>query len=64
MNSVRNSATGIDSHIPLVPSASGRSSAERTIKTKVRKKEIKAEVFPSDSAVKMPEATIFVPQNR
>ena len=23
-----------------------------------------AEVFPSDSAVKMPEATIFVPQNR
>ena len=64
MRSVRNSATGMAIQAPLIPKIRGRINNEITIKTNVLQKEISADTFPLDSAVKNPEDVIFMPLNR
>ena len=49
---------------PLIPKIRGRINNEITIKTNVLQKEISADTFPLDSAVKNPEDVIFMPLNR
>ncbi len=49
---------------PLIPKICGRINNEITIKTNVLQKEISADTFPLDSAVKNPEDVIFMPLNR
>ena len=55
-----NSATGIASHTPCIPTICGKIAREIRIKPKVLAKERIAEVFPSDRAVNNPEKYIFV----
>ena len=64
MRSVRNSATGMAIQAPLIPKIRGRINNEITIKTNVLQKEISADTFPLDNAVKNPEDVIFMPLNR
>ena len=49
---------------PLIPKIRGRINNEITIKTNVLQKEISADTFPLDNAVKKPEDVIFMPLNR
>ena len=64
MRSVRNSATGMAIQAPLIPKIRGRINNEITIKTNDLQKEISADTFQLDSAVKNPEDVIFMPLNR
>ena len=61
---VRNSATGIASHAPVIPKNRGRVSRDSTINTRVRKNEMIADTRPLDRAVKKPEEAILKPLNR
>lgn len=61
---VKNSATGMASHTPVIPSRFGRVSRESRINTKVLQKEIIAEFLPSDKAVNSDEEYTLNPINR
>ena len=63
-SSVTNSATGIASHAPLIPKNRGSTSSEITVKSRVRQKEMMADDFPSDRAVKKPEEAMLKPLNK
>lgn len=52
------------SHTPVRPKILGSTSSEITINTHVRIKEIMAEVFPSESAVKKDDEKILNPLNK
>lgn len=61
---IANACTGVAIQAPLIPKIRGRINNEITIKTNVLQKEISADTFPLDSAVKNPEDVIFMPLNR
>lgn len=58
------SATGIDAHTPFSPNKNGRRIIAIHSITNVLVIEIIADIFPLLSAVKRPEAKIFIPQSR
>ena len=58
------SAAGTAIHAPVTPIIFGSVMRKITVNTSVRPKEIKAEIFPLESAVKNPEDTIFIPLNK
>ena len=64
MRSVRNSATGMAIHAPLMPRIRGRIISEMMVNTRVLQKEIMAETFPLDRAVKNPDEVILIPLNK
>ena len=64
MRSVRNSATGMAIQAPLMPKIRGRIISEMTMNTSVLQKEIMAETFPLDNAVKNPDEVILIPLNK
>lgn len=61
---VRASAMGSASHNPLTPITLGSRRIPRMMKTKVRRKAMKAEVFPLDRAVNMALEYILKPINK
>lgn len=63
-SSVRNSATGMASQAPVIPRNLGRIRRASVVNSRVRQKEMTAEVFPLDSAVKNPDDVMFRPLNR
>ena len=58
------SDSGADNHTPLVPRNKGRTSKNPSVSAKVLKKEIIAEIFPFDRAVKKTETKMFIPAKR
>ena len=58
------SATGTASHTPVIPQIRGSSRMPAASRPNVRRKERTADSFPFDSAVNIPEAKMFRPQNR
>ena len=63
-SSVTNSATGIASHTPVTPQMAGSVRSDSRIKTKVLVKDMTAEVFPSESAVKRADEKMLYPLNK
>ena len=61
---VISSAKGIASQSPSSSKRAVIRKIPSKIKTKVREKEMKADVFPSERAVNIPEAKILIPENR
>ena len=61
---VINSDNGTASQTPFTPNSMGRVSNPIVIKQNVLKKEIIAETFPLDKAVKIAEEKILNPQNK
>lgn len=59
-----NSATGNADHTPFMPINIGKISIAAHSKTSVLATEITAEILPLLSAVKSPDAKMFVPHNR
>ena len=59
-----NSATGNADHTPFMPINIGKISIAAHSKTSVLATEITAEILPLLSAVKSPDAKIFIPHNR
>ena len=58
------SARGAASHRPASPQNRGRSKIPPPSRTKVRKKERRADTFPLERAVNIAEVKIFRPQNK
>ena len=58
-SSVTNSATGIASHTPVTSQMTGSVRSDSRIKTKVLVKDMTAEVFPSESAVKRADEKMY-----
>ena len=48
----------------MIPRKCGRITKEAAINTSVRQKEIAADTFPLERAVKKPEEAMFIPLNR
>lgn len=61
---VIHSAIGTASQMPFTPIKYGRMSIFAVIKTNVRTNEMTADIFPSENAVNMEEANIFMPANK
>ena len=59
--SVVNSTNGTTSHTPSTPSIYGKVTIPITNNINVLSNESKAEVFPSENAVNIPEVKIFIP---
>ena len=62
--SVQSSDAGIAIHAPFSPHTRGKTSRNTTVKNSVLQKEINADTFPFDNAVKNPEDAILNPLNR
>ena len=58
------SATIIESHIPFSPTSTGRIKIDADWNTRVRKKDMIAEMMPLLSAVKKPDPHIAIPEKR
>ena len=63
-NMVKNSAVGIAIHTPVTPKSAGSVKRDTTINPKVLIKEMIAEVFPSERAVKSADENILNPLNK
>ena len=61
---VINSAIGTANHTPLTPKIRGNVSSNSVISPNVRKKDMIADIFPLERAVKIAEVKIFIPQHR
>mgnify|MGYP007128679856 CR=1 FL=1 len=61
---VNSSAAGTASHTPVTPMIRGNNMRKAVINPNVRKKEIRADIFPFESAVNRAEAKILHPENR
>ena len=61
---VQSSATGMAIQAPVMPRNLGRRRSAAVVNSRVLQKEMMAEVFPLDSAVKNPEDVMFNPLNR
>ena len=61
---VINYAIGTAIHTPLTPQIRGNVSRNSVISPNVRKKDIIADIFPLERAVKTAEAKIFIPQHK
>ena len=62
--SVQSSDAGIAIHAPFSPHTRGSTSKNTTVKSNVLQKEINADIFPLERAVKNPEDAILNPLNR
>ena len=61
---VRNSATGMAIHAPVIPIISGNKISDSDINTSVLQNDIIADIFPFDRAVKNPDDNILSPLNK
>lgn len=61
---VMHSAAGTASQIPFTPMRLGRISIFATIRTKVRMKDMAADIFPLENAVNIAEENMFSPAKR
>ena len=61
---VINSATGTANHTPFTSQIRGKVSSKSVISPNVRKKDIVADIFPLERAVKIAEVKIFIPQHK
>ena len=62
--SVQSSDAGIAIHAPFSPHIRGKTSRNTTLNNSVLQKEINADIFPLERAVKNPEDAILNPLNR
>ena len=61
---VRHSAIGTVNHTAATPKYVGKKSKPIIIKPNVLRKEMKADTFPLDKAVKVADVKMFIPINR
>lgn len=61
---VSSSARGMADHTPVTPQNTGRTKRKIVINPNVRRKDIAADIFPFDNAVKKAEPKILQPENR
>ena len=61
---VINSAIGTANHTPLTPKIWGNVRSNSVINPNVRKKDMIADIFPLERAVKTAEVKMFIPQHK
>lgn len=64
MHNVKSSAIGTANHTPVIPKYFGITIKPNIIKPNVLKKEIMADTFPLDNAVKIADEKILKPENK